>query len=217
MKFHKIPKSALSEKVAEQLRALIINGTLPPETRLVEREIADLINVSRTPMREAFFELAREGLIEKTGNRGFAVSKFNADEVRESYKLIGLIERFLLEDQGDFSETKLKQLKAINNKLLKNSNDAEKFIETDNLWHSALLAESENPKTLRILFDLKKVSARYEIAFFNNLGNPFQSYAEHDGIIRELASGNKKRAGKLLESHWQGTFTLLKNLGKLSN
>ncbi len=70
----------MESPVTQRIRELILNGTLPPGTRLAEAAIADRLGVSRTPVRNALPALATEGLLEAAGKRGFAVRGFTVED-----------------------------------------------------------------------------------------------------------------------------------------
>ena len=55
---------SLVEQIYELLRRLIVNLSVPPESALVEQEVASVLNVSKTPVREAIIRLSREGLVQ---------------------------------------------------------------------------------------------------------------------------------------------------------
>ena len=76
-------KSSLT--VHTHLRELILNGTLPPGTTLSQLELARILGVSRTPVREAFRMLQEEGLIEAELNLRAHVSEFNANDLDGVY------------------------------------------------------------------------------------------------------------------------------------
>lgn len=70
-------------RVAQRIRELIVEGELPPGTRVAEAAIAERLGVSRTPVRNALPALAKEGLLEPAGKRGYAVRAFTTED---SYK-----------------------------------------------------------------------------------------------------------------------------------
>lgn len=70
-------------RVAQRIRELIVEGALPPGTRVAEAAIAERLGVSRTPIRNALPALASEGLLEPVGKRGYAVRNFT---VEDSYR-----------------------------------------------------------------------------------------------------------------------------------
>ena len=58
-----IPRAALHEQAASRLRQMLVEGQITPGAKLNERELSQLLNVSRTPLREAIKRLAAEGLV----------------------------------------------------------------------------------------------------------------------------------------------------------
>ena len=60
----------LHEAIFLKLRALLVEGSIAPGSKLNERELAEQLNVSRTPIREAIRRLAADGLVELIANRG---------------------------------------------------------------------------------------------------------------------------------------------------
>src|SRR5262249_47844344 len=73
--------------VAETLRRRIINGDLPPGTRLRQTEVAEQFSVSTTPVREAFTSLAREGFVRQDAHRGVEVFKPTEADIQENYEI----------------------------------------------------------------------------------------------------------------------------------
>ena len=86
-----IPRAALHEQVAQRLRQMLVEGRIAPGAKLNERELAELLNVSRTPLREGIKMLAAEGLVELLPNRGaIAVSLSEADVLNTFEVMAGL-------------------------------------------------------------------------------------------------------------------------------
>ena len=77
----------LREQVLETLRTEIIEGRMEPGRRLTERELTDLLGVSRTVLRESLRQLESEGLISLIPNKGPVVRSLTADEARELYRI----------------------------------------------------------------------------------------------------------------------------------
>ncbi|HEU4806418.1 MAG TPA: GntR family transcriptional regulator [Nitrobacter sp.] len=77
-----LPKTGLrmDSRVTQRIRELIVEGTLPPGTRVAEAAIAERLGVSRTPVRNALPALASEGLLEPAGKRGYAVRAFTTED-----------------------------------------------------------------------------------------------------------------------------------------
>jgi DNA-binding GntR family transcriptional regulator len=71
------------DRVVAEIRSLILNGQLPPGFRLRESALAELIGVSRTPVREALSRLSSEGLVEVRPNRGAVVRAVPPSETKD--------------------------------------------------------------------------------------------------------------------------------------
>ena len=82
----------LHEEVVDQLRDMIVQGGLAPETKLNERVLAAQLGISRTPLREAIKYLASEGLVELLPNRGAVVAPLRRAKVREIFTVLGSLE-----------------------------------------------------------------------------------------------------------------------------
>lgn len=79
--------SSRSDLVAEAIRDAIIQGRFSPGTLLVERRIAAMLGVSKTPVREALIGLARRGLVTISPNRGVSVRVIDAPALRSIYEV----------------------------------------------------------------------------------------------------------------------------------
>lgn len=84
--------AALRDRVVGNLRNAIINGQLVPGSRLVERQMCELLGVSRTLVREALRQLEAEGWVRILPNRGPVVISMTPDEVRELYEVRAALE-----------------------------------------------------------------------------------------------------------------------------
>ena len=82
----------LRQQAVERLRAAVISGRLAPGQRLVERELIDLMRVSRTVVREALRQLEAEGLIAMVPNKGPVVRELSEKEARELYRIRAVLE-----------------------------------------------------------------------------------------------------------------------------
>jgi len=81
----KVTDSPLSARIYRELRSQIISGALPPGTRLRERELAEQLNVSRIPLREALPQLEADGFIQTVMRRGALVTQLTMRDVEELF------------------------------------------------------------------------------------------------------------------------------------
>ncbi|MDT5200540.1 MAG: hypothetical protein QOK09_3186 [Mycobacterium sp.] len=84
------PRST-AERVANYIRALIFNGHLQHGERIRQDELADALNVSRIPVREAIIALDHEGWLTSKPHRGSFVNGFHRDGIEDHYELLGML------------------------------------------------------------------------------------------------------------------------------
>src|ERR671936_242795 len=76
---------------AEYIRRLIFDGTLRSGHRIPQNEIAELLGISRVPVREALVALEREGWVVMEHNRGAHVAPLSARSIRDHYEMLGIV------------------------------------------------------------------------------------------------------------------------------
>src|SRR5437764_5547683 len=76
-------RGRMGRGVYEVLRTAILDCTFLPGTALSEQAVSDELQVSRAPVREAFRQLAGEGLVESVPQRGTFVARLNADKIAD--------------------------------------------------------------------------------------------------------------------------------------
>ena len=86
----------MRRKIAASLRMAVQTGALEPGARLVEKDLCQELNVSRTSLREALRELEAEGLVE-SGQRGLVVARITPDEARNIYNVRAALEGLVAE------------------------------------------------------------------------------------------------------------------------
>ncbi|WP_417251312.1 GntR family transcriptional regulator [Castellaniella sp.] len=90
----RLTRTQLHDTVVGHLRNFIVEGVLPPGSKLNERELCERLGISRTPLREALKVLAAEGLVVITPNRGASVFQISEGEVCELFELMSGLEAF---------------------------------------------------------------------------------------------------------------------------
>jgi DNA-binding GntR family transcriptional regulator len=133
----------LRHQVLEYLRQAIISGRLAPGARLVERELIEMMDVSRTVIREALRQLESEGLVATIANKGPVVRDLSAGEARDLYAirevLVGLAARLFVAnakpDQIDSLRLALDEVTRCYT-----AGDPAKILEAKNAFYDALVA-----------------------------------------------------------------------------
>jgi len=87
----------LRTKIIAALRSAIETGVLAPGTRLIEKDLCDQLNVSRTSLREALRELQAEGIFEPESARGLTIAKISREEAANAYRIRSVLEALVVE------------------------------------------------------------------------------------------------------------------------
>src|SRR5260221_1297590 len=77
----------LHEDVVSRVRAMLLEGEVPPGARIPERDLCEKLQISRTPLREALKVLAAEGLVQLLPNRGSRAAKLTDKDVRDLFEV----------------------------------------------------------------------------------------------------------------------------------
>ena len=106
MAFERLERSTvrLADFVYRQIFDAVVLGRIAPGERLVQEVLAEEMDVSRTPVREALLRLEAEGIIEASDRGGFMVRSLDLDEVRATYELRAAVEGYaarLVAERGD--------------------------------------------------------------------------------------------------------------------
>jgi DNA-binding GntR family transcriptional regulator len=84
--------SPIRDKVYEFIKQAIIRGTYKSGERIIERELADKLNVSRTPIREALFRLESQGFVKTLPRKGVVVSRLSPTEIIEIFTILSALD-----------------------------------------------------------------------------------------------------------------------------
>lgn len=133
----------LRHQVLDYLRQAIISGRLAPGARLVERELIEMMDVSRTVIREALRQLESEGLVATIANKGPVVRDLSAGEARDLYAirevLVGLAARLFV---ANAKPDQIESLRLALDEVTRcyTAGDPAKILEAKNAFYDALVA-----------------------------------------------------------------------------
>ncbi len=199
-----IERTALHEAVAQSLRDLIVDGTLPPGSRLNERVLCEHLGVSRTPLREAYKVLAAEGLVQLLPNRGAQVTALTHDEVAHTFELLGTLEALNGELAAQrATDAELAEVKRLTRemKAAHVAADLPAYYKLNHAIHALIGAAARNPVLAETY---RTVNARLQaLRFRSNLNRDKWKIAmkEHEAIAQALAARDGALVARLLRQH----------------
>ncbi len=213
----RISRSSMRDEVYHHLLSWIVEGVLNPGEKIVDKDLADHMGVSRTPVREALRRLEDKDLVESSANRWTRISEIPEDEPDMVYPIIRTLEKLALSlamprlTQKDYS-----RMKTANERFSAAlaQADAATALRTDGEFHNVYIEGSGNVLLIRILADLKIRSRRLEMNYFTGVSQDTSSVEEHNALIDALIAGDTALAEQTVEKNWKKYFSRLTNLKK---
>jgi GntR family transcriptional regulator of vanillate catabolism len=209
--------SRVTSPVAQRIRELIVDGSLPAGARVAEAAIAERLGVSRTPVRNALPALAIQGLLEPRGRRGYAVRKFSVEETFQATELRCVLEGYAAHEiakRGADPEllAELRDCLADGDGIFKKGflvkEDEEHYARMNQRFHAAIVRGARNP----LLVDLtERVYAMPFVApgvvAFNRIPAveifPILNggHHQHHAIVDAIEAGQPDVAEMLMRGH----------------
>jgi DNA-binding GntR family transcriptional regulator len=193
-----------SELVYRRLKERIIEGTLAPDTRLIELSIAAEFGVSRTPVREALKRLAAENLVLSDRVRGMVVHAPDADEIEDVFvmreALDGLAARLAAHR---VTPSELARLRLIVDSMRDAiANDRrEQIVVANQRFHDVIYGAAGNRMLTRVASDLRDYVRRFSTLPFASPDRVGHVLSEHEAILAALESHDPEAARQASDTH----------------
>jgi DNA-binding GntR family transcriptional regulator len=202
----RIDHRTLSDDVATLIRKMILNGTLKPGERINQVQLAEQMEISRGPLREALRLLQNEGLVKHETNKGAFVTTLSKQDVYEIYTLRALLESEAAKlassnlTKRDF--LKLEEFLVEFGQALVEK-DLEKEARVDILFHRTIVSASKHQRLIRMHQQLDtQVGAMY-FTVANNLPKRAEKVVEnHKLLLDVLQGGSVKNIQEVISNHY---------------
>lgn len=177
-----------AEQAYVQLRSDIVHGVLRPNERLIEEEIAERLQISRTPIRESFKRLAAEGLIVNR-RRGWLVYEHTLDEIRQIYETRMALEGFAARLAAErANEAELNTIDAIfqHPEHFRGEAARETLVIENEKFHAAINQAAGNQKLIDLLSQTHLFYFNTRIAAFYAPSDIAEAREHHAAIVTAL-------------------------------
>ena len=202
-----LPAAVASQRIADHLRERILSGQLPPGTRIIQDDLAEELQTSRLPVREALRILHSRGLVALRANQGAWVTQMDMHECELSYKMRERLEPLLLaESAPQLSSDDIAELSEIQDRIEQNQ-DVERFLVLDRRLHWATYRHHQAAELASIVARLWDTTQHYRRAFTRLTGTrrSWIIAAEHRLLIEALRDHDHASAERILELHIRRT------------
>jgi DNA-binding GntR family transcriptional regulator len=199
-----IPRAALHEQVTQQLRQMLVEGRIAPGAKLNERELAQELQVSRTPLREAIKMLAAEGLVELVPNRGAIALALSEADVLNTFEVMAGLEGLSGELAAQrITNAELAEIRAMQFEMMGayTRADLSNYYRINSMIHAAINAAAKNPV---LTSTYNQVNARLQALRFrsNQNGEKWKrAVKEHEKMVEALSARDGAALRALLQQH----------------
>lgn len=192
------------EQAVRIIRSQIVSGRLEPGSMHSIGAVAERLNVSITPVREALHDLAKEGLIEMKRNRGFLVRKPTGKELDDIVQIRSMIEvsavREITEKSLITDFAPVRQL-CRRTDAFAAAGQWEEFVDADREFHLTLLGALGNPKLLELVGSLRDQSRLLGLGSLAGSDLFLKSTKEHELLLNAMEAGDAEGAADIMSSH----------------
>ncbi|SMO40765.1 GntR family transcriptional regulator [Melghirimyces algeriensis] len=213
--FEKYSRISAKERVFRQVRDWITDGTLQPGEKIIDKELAEAIGVSRTPVREALQILEYQGFVEMQPGKETKVTQLSDQDVFQLYPPLAALDSLAVKLAVDrINEKTLQELRHINEQFSiavskKNRNLA---LEWDERFHRMIVQTSANPYIAEFTSLLHRHIRRMKFVFFNPSMIPAKaSVEEHRKIIEALNERDGESAAQMMKQNWLRAMDIVVN------
>jgi len=194
-----------TQLVVEILREKILSGEIVAGQPLRQAALADELNVSRIPVREALLQLEAEGLVSFEPHKGASATELNLDQVDELFELRAMIEGDLLAASliniTDDALTQATEILAKLDSALGKENAANTWSELNSEFHNCLYSGATRPQTADLVNILNKNADRYIRMHLLWAGGISKAGPEHAELLAFCKSRDIDNAVDKLKQH----------------
>ena len=200
----------------ERIKTLLINGQLEFDEVYSANHFAEILGVSRTPIREALLQLTSEGFFVSLRGRGFKIKEFSEKEIQDFFETRKMIEAYVIEQLVD--EVSTDDLKPLDDSLDQMINGHKeigtyRFLEADKSFHMNLIRRYENSLLESIMGNIRDFISILGQKALASPGRVQEVIREHQHILEALHQNDRVKAIQAIQYHLDATEkSLLENL-----
>jgi DNA-binding GntR family transcriptional regulator len=178
-------------KAATDIRSLILQRHLLPGEQVRQEDLARQLGTSRGPIREALQVLAAEGVLRYERHRGYFVTRFTSDEMRQLYVIRELLESEVLKSLPTVSDADITELRRINEQIRSGGDDLDAVVTLNKQFHDLIFEPSPLNVLKAELDHIGRMTTAYQSLSINALTDWELLADDHDKIIEALSAGDR--------------------------
>ncbi|MDD5017544.1 MAG: GntR family transcriptional regulator [Eubacteriales bacterium] len=206
----------LNDKAYERLKSAVMNNELKPGERLIDGKLAEMLGVSRTPVRDAIMRLTSEGLVKSTSIGRYYVNEMGLEDFAIYYDMRIMCENYAIKKLiTDYSEDNIKELFNVLDGFDAEPVTKESAVDVDNRFHETLIKLAKNPLLTKFY---TQVSDQMNVYRFLINSGPYYNLTDlkdtneiHKKIVRAVGDRDIGTAIDLVEKHLELAKIIIKN------
>lgn len=208
----------LKDLVYLELKHKILTGEIVSQTRLMEIDLSEKMNVSRTPIREAIKRLADDGLVKVEPRRGAYVANISIKdmldvfEVREDME--GFVAKLAAQRINEEEKEELRKIASEYEEALSKTEDKENIIELDEKFHNYIVSCCGNETLSELVKYVQELSLRFRYLYYNDYSLYESTAEQHNRIMEAINSGRAEEARTEADAHVKALKEFVFELGK---
>jgi DNA-binding GntR family transcriptional regulator len=199
-----------AEAVAHHLRQLILSGELAPGTKLRQTEVAKRLNVSTTPVREAFRSLAQDGIVRQDAHRGVEVFRPTTGGIRENYEIRLALEPLataIAAESALMTDALLEELEAIQGEMDR-ATTTDASTACNRRFHLSIYRAAARPDLFAMIDQLRHAADAYVLLLgaWTPPGYREAVLDEHRAVLAGLHARSATQAREAMNAHLAHNF-----------
>ena len=198
----KLVSTNLNDQAYLALKESILRKELLPGTRLVDSQLAEQFGISRTPIRDAIRKLAEEGLVVKTGQKGYSVFNPSARDVNEIFELREILDiaaaQKLIREVLPNDPQAMEQIRRSHEGILHPSAN---FVKDDEDLHDTIIRLCGNARICALYSDLRNQTRIFRHSTATNLARVHQAQQYHSQIYQGLMELDLEKTVRAIRTH----------------
>lgn len=198
------PPVTYQKQAYDYIREQILTLGFKPGEILTDTQIAEQLNISRTPVREAFQSLEKEGLVINEARRGWRVYSLSLHDINEIFDLKINIEGMLIRRAAECEDEGLRNELAEAMEYMRRSTEKknhEEWLQADIHLHNTLFLMADNVRAERFVANLNDQWHRLRLGYDAVQGRTRQSVLEHEAFVESVLEGAPEQAEEALRVH----------------
>ena len=194
----------LRNKIIAALRSAIEIGVLTPGTRLIEKDLCNQLNVSRTSLREALRELQAEGIFEPMSPRGLVINTISREEAENAYRIRSVLEALVVEQFIEKADDAAVRDLTRQGEILKQcyqEGTLETIIETKRAFYDRICTGADNAIAFDIINRLVLRTSSLRRYSLSRKDRQLQSIKEIDRLIKAIQNRDIEAARQAALDH----------------